>query len=159
VVDAAPIHQLIGASGVLEQNSCYAYLLLTEHFADTCLVAVSASGSVCGCVLAYRPPTRPQAVFVWQVGVDGSARRQGLGRRLLHELIALPGCAGVRFLEATVTRSNVASRRLFQGFAHDLGVSCRVGKGFPAALFAGGGHEDEDLFRIGPWGRCPVEAG
>lgn len=103
-------------------------------------------------VAAYRPPTRPETLFVWQIGVDGSARRCGLGRRLLDQLLQLPACAGVTHLEATVTPSNTASRRLLESFARTRGVECifDASAGFPATLFGGAGHEQEDRVRIGP---------
>ncbi|MCB9730581.1 MAG: diaminobutyrate acetyltransferase [Deltaproteobacteria bacterium] len=145
---------LVRDSGVLEANSCYAYMLLCTHFADTCLVA-ERDGRGVGFVAAYRPPTHPDAVFVWQVGVSAEARGQGLGKRLLHALLRSPGCRDVHFLEATVGSSNVASQRLFRAVARELGVDCAVQRGFSGADFGPLAHEDEELFRIGPIRRNP----
>lgn len=150
VADAAKLWRLVRESGVLDENSCYAYLLLCEHFADTCVVALRDE-NVVGFVTAYRLPNRPEAVFVWQVGVDASARRQGLAQALLDHLLDLPACRGVRFLEATVTPSNRASRRLFESVARKRGVGCVWGRGFVAADFGGPSHEDEELVRLGPF--------
>ena len=147
--DAAAIWQLVRA-GDLDDNSCYAYLLLCDHFADTCLVA-AVNQEICGFVAAYRPPIRPNVVFVWQIGVAAAARRQGVAKRLLHALVSLPACREVRFLEATVTPSNAASRRLFQSLATDLGVPCHIEQGFAAKMLGCEDHEQEELFRIGPF--------
>ena len=152
--DAAAVWQLLGRTGGLERNTAYAYLLLCSHFAATSVVAEQAAsapgaGPLAGFVLAYRPPPRPSEVFVWQIGVAPEARGQGLGGRLLEGLLALPGCAGVTHLTATVGPSNDASRALFAGLARRRGVPCEVGPGFPAGLFPEP-HEDEDLLRIGP---------
>jgi L-2,4-diaminobutyric acid acetyltransferase len=103
-----------------------------------------------GFVIAYRPPDRNDVIFVWQIGTAVQARRRGLARRLLHELVSLPACQEVEFLEATVSQSNRASRRLFESFAQDRGVPCRVAQGFTAEMFGNGVHEPEELFRIGP---------
>jgi L-2,4-diaminobutyric acid acetyltransferase len=149
VSDGALIWRLVCDSGVLEPNSCYAYLLFCSHFADTCLVAERA-GDVIGFVVAYRPPTRPDAVFVWQIGVRADARGLGLGKRLLHHLMELPNCHDASFLEATVTKANVASQRLFLGFAKERDLPCEVTTGFTGADFGQLAHEDEDLYRIGP---------
>src|SRR5690606_41582845 len=65
----------------------------------------------------YRPPARPEAVFVWQIGVHPRAQGQGLGRRLLLELLRRPAAADATHLEATVGVSNTASARLFQSVA------------------------------------------
>lgn len=146
--DAAPLWRLLGRTGQLERNSNYAYVLLCTHFAGTCVVA-ERGGELAGFVLAYRPPSAPDELFVWQVGVAPEARGAGLGGRLLDAALALPACAGVRFLTATVSPHNAASRRLFAALARRRGVPCEIGPGYPAALFAEA-HEDEDLFRIGP---------
>lgn len=150
VTDAAQISNLVRESDALDANSRYAYLLLCDHFADTCLVA-SAGELVYGFVSAYRPPNRPGTIFVWQIGIAAAVRRRGLAKQLLHQLVALPACREVRYLEATVTPSNAASRRLFQSFAADLDVPCRIERCFTAEMFGCGKHEEEELFRIGPF--------
>jgi|SRR5690606_2653978 len=147
--DGARIWQLVEESGVLEPNTCYAYLLLSSHFADTCVVA-ERDGQLLGFVAAYRPPTHPTSVFVWQIGVRAEARGLGLGKRLLHALVALPGCRDVSHLEATVAPSNIPSQRLFEGFAREQGVPCERSRGFVAEDFGGLDHEAEPLLRIGP---------
>lgn len=151
VEDGEPIWRLVGELQGLEQNTCYAYLLLCSHFGDGCVVA-RRGANIVGFVLGYRPPSRPDAMFVWQVGVHPEARGQGLGTRLLDHFTHLPAYRDCTFLEATVGTSNTASQALFRGFASKREVPCEEGPGFPAALFGDGGHEDEDLFRIGPLG-------
>jgi L-2,4-diaminobutyric acid acetyltransferase len=149
LLDAHAIWRIVHESGVLDVNSHYCYLLLCRDFADTCVVACQET-AVVGFVTAYRPPSRPRHIFVWQVGVDSNVRRQGLAKRLLHQLVSLPACQGVQFLEATITPSNTPSRRLFTAFANDLHVPCRVVQGFTAEVFSGQSHEAEETFRIGP---------
>jgi L-2,4-diaminobutyric acid acetyltransferase len=150
VADAASIWRLVRDTGVLDVNSPYCYLLVCRDFAATSLVAC-VDGAIVGCALAYRPPPQPDTLFVWQIGVAAAARGRGLGRRLLAGLLALPAARDVTHLTATVTPENVASRRLFAGFARGLGVACVVdpAAGFAAELFDGG-HEREDAIRIGP---------
>lgn len=152
--DAQRIDRLVRESGVLEPNACYAYLLLCEHFRDTCLVAEEradggATPRLAGFVAGYRPPTKPDVVFVWQIGVADWARKRGLGGRMLRELIRSPGGRDARFLEATIAHSNAASQRLFTAFAEREGARLERAEGFAAADF-GGGHEAEELYRIGP---------
>lgn len=147
--DGSAIWQLVQRSESLEENSCYAYLLLGSHFADTSLVA-ELEGRIIAFVWAYRPPTDLQTVFVWQIGVDATLRGQGVANAMLHALIQCPGCDGVEYLEATVGSSNSASKRLFDGLARDLGATCAVTTGFSSGLFSPLQHESEDLLRIGP---------
>ena len=147
--DGAAMHALVRSLQALDDNSCYTYLLLATHFADTCLVAES-EGHLVGLVAAYRPPTKPHVVFVWQIGISPTARRQGLASRLLHQLVKLPACQSATHLEQTVGVSNQASRGLFMGFAKKLGVPCERLPHFEAAHFGGTQHEAEELIRIGP---------
>jgi L-2,4-diaminobutyric acid acetyltransferase len=149
--DAAAIHELVNQSGGLEANSRYAYLLLCDHFGETGVVA-ERDDRLEGFVAGYLIPVRPDTVFVWQVGVAESARRTGLGKRLLRALVRRPACREVHHLEATVTPSNQASQRLFRSFARELGAPCREGPGYPASEFGDQAHEDEVLFRVGPFG-------
>jgi len=146
--DGAALWQLVKAAGTLELNSAYFYLLFAEHFGATCLIA-EQNGVLVGGVIAYRPPTETDAVFVWQIGVAPAARGQGLGRQLLHELLQLPGCKDVRWLLATVAEDNLASQRLFHGFARARGVNCETQAFFSSDLFPES-HTAEPLLRIGP---------
>ncbi len=146
--DAVGAYALIERAGTLELNTGYCYLLFCDHFSDTTIVA-EAADRIVGVVIGYRPPSRPDAIFVWQVGVDPELRGAGLGQALLAAFVRTPGAAGARFLEATVTPSNAASRALFRAFArtHDAAVDERAG--YAAALMPGE-HEPELLLRIGP---------
>lgn len=151
VDDGANIWRLVRETGVLDENSAYAYLLLCRDFARTSLVA-ERNSQLAGFVTAYRPPQRPQVLFVWQIGVSRSARRQGLGLQLLSELVSR--CRddepAIEFVEATVAPSNTASRRLFDALAEKLGVPLKSVEGFTETNFPPGGHEAEPLIRIGP---------
>ena len=131
----------------LDENSPYAYLLWTEYFADTTVVATTADDDApIGFVTAFRPPADPCAVFVWQVGVDEAHRRRGIAGSLLDELVDR---CGATHLEATVTPSNAASETLFRRFGARHGAPVHTEELFGAELFPPG-HEAEVRFRIGP---------
>lgn len=147
--DGARIWRLVQQAGSLELNSAYAYVLLATHFSDTCLIAEEGDELI-GMVIAYRPPRRSEAVFVWQVAVAPAGRGRGLGRRLLLELAARTAPHGVRFVEASVTPGNAPSRALFESLARELGTECRVQPFMTPELFPEP-HEAEELFRIGPF--------
>lgn len=148
--DGAGVWQVVRDSGVLDVNSSYAYLLFLDHFGETSVVA-EHEGRVVGFVTGFRPPARPDAVFVWQVAVDESMRGRGLARRLLNDLVRLPGCHGVRTMLTTVTPSNEPSQSLFRSFARGVGAEVTVSPYFEADLFPEGGHEPEELYEIGPF--------
>ena len=134
----------------LDENSPYAYLLWSEYFPDTTVVATSGDDddTPVGFVTAFRRPDEPGTVFVWQVGVDRSHRRRGIAGSLLDALVAQ---CGADHLEATVTPTNTASETLFRRFAarHDAPVTTEAL--FGEELFPPG-HEAEVRFRIGPFG-------
>jgi L-2,4-diaminobutyric acid acetyltransferase len=156
VGDGAAIHRLIADCPPLDVNSVYAYLLLCDHFRDTCVVAESAGGNIDGFVSAYVPPGQSERLFIWQVAVHGRARGQGLARRMLHELLSRPVLEGVRHLETTVGPDNHASRRTFIGLAADLGAHVAEQPCFGKQLFGHADHDDEMLLKIGPFASIPA---
>ena len=155
--DGPAIWRLVRDTGVLDLNTPYAYLLLADHFRDTCIVA-EQGGEVVGFVAAYVLPARPEVVFVWQIGVAAAARGQGLALRLLLRLLESPACRGVWELQATVTPDNEPSARLFRALARQLGCRCEVQHDrYPAHLFPGDAHEPEHLFVVGPLPTRPAK--
>lgn len=150
LTDAATIWRLVEASGALDVNSCYAYLLLCSHFADTCLVACEGE-ELAGFVAAYVPPRQPEVIFVWQIAVAPRYRGQGLARELLAQLVERARTQGARYLEATITPDNQASQRLFRGLAESRNWPVDTRTHFESRHFAGSSHDPELLFRIGPF--------
>nr|WP_255679594.1 diaminobutyrate acetyltransferase [Brevibacillus humidisoli] len=148
--DGAAMWKLVRDSGVLDQNSAYAYLMYCKFFADTCVIA-EWEDEVVGFVTAFCPPTAPDTVFVWQIGVNKQQRGMGVGSKMLRELLQRESCKQVRYLEATVSPSNLPSASLFRKAARELGAPCEVTECFPADLFPGETHETELTFRIGPF--------
>ena len=150
--DAAQMWQLVCDSGVLDPNSAYLYMLLCRDFRDTCLVACRGD-EVVGFVSGYRLPRDPSVLFIWQVGVASNAKRQGIGLRLLRELIER-NARSITGIEATVSPSNVASRRLFESLARSFGVPVVdvPNGGFSAGDFPPGNHQAEPRIRISPLG-------
>lgn len=146
----AAIHRLVDACRPLDLNSTYAYLLLCEHFAETCVHA-EHSGRTVGFISAYRVPQRADVIFVWQVAVAEDMRGQGLARAMLRELLSRPALRGCCCLETTVSPSNEPSRRVFHGLARELRAPVTERVLFSERDFGGEHHERETLIRIGPF--------
>lgn len=146
--DGAAIHGIVRDSGVLDVNSCYAYILLCDQFRDTTLLAL-IDGSPVGFVTAFRSPREARTIFLWQVGVTAAARGHGVAGRMLDRLVRLPAAADATHLETTISPSNEASRRLFASFARRHLATIEESAGYEGALFPDGGHEPERHFRIG----------
>ncbi len=145
--DGYAIHQLIAACPPLDLNSVYAYLLLSEHFSGTCVVA-EREDSIDGFISAYRLPQKPNTLFVWQVAVHERARGCALGRRMLQYL--LEHALDLRFLETTVSPDNQASRRMFEAVAQHYSVPLQESEFFEESAFGAQEHPSEPLLRIGP---------
>lgn len=147
VQDAAAIWRAAPQRGA-DRDSCYAYVLLCSHFADTGVVA-EEDGRVVGFALGYRPPIRPAEAFVWQLGVTDDHDLAELGPRLLEELLARTATLDARFLCMTCSPDDTSLRELFQQFARRRSTKCTIGACFPASLFATA-HRDEQLLSVGP---------
>lgn len=130
----------------LDLNSPYAYVLWGDHFSDTSVVALAPGETVVGFVTGFHPPRDPATIFIWQVGVSESVRGEGVGGRMLDELLER---TGARWLEATVTPSNEASAALFRGTAARHRAEVHEELVYPGDLFPDG-HEPEVRFRVGP---------
>lgn len=159
LTDGAPLWQLIQACPPLDLNAPYCYLLLCQHWAETCVVAYDGPQLV-GAITAFIPPQRGAVLFVWQVAVAPAWRGLGLAGTMLEHLRERPGLAAIRFLETTVTPGNVASRRLFARHAQRVGAPVEEHPGFGAHHFPAGAsrrpHDAEPLLRIGPF-PCTME--
>lgn len=153
--DAKAIRQLVEETGVMDVNAEYAYMLLGEHFKETCAVA-ERNELLSGFVSAYVPPNQLDVLFVWQMAVSSTYRRRGLGRAMLHEILKRKPCEHIKYVHATIAPSNSASRSLFASLARDLGANLREQSMFPAGYFSNQ-HEDEPLLVIGPLVYLPRE--
>ncbi|WP_059044937.1 diaminobutyrate acetyltransferase [Paenibacillus rubinfantis] len=149
--DARGVYELIRDSQTLDLNSAYAYLVLCDYFRETCVI-VEVGSRVVGFLSAFRSPLRPDTLFVWQVAVAGSHRKQGISKRMLTYLLTKTAGPPITYLEATISRSNLASTRLFTGLAKAHDVPIEVTTGYQTELFPMEiQHEEEPLYRIGPF--------
>lgn len=130
----------------------YCNLLQCTHFSTTSVVA-ERDHVLVAAVSGYLIPGREDTLFVWQVAVSEAVRGQGLGGRMLSEILARPECSGVRHLETTVTASNEASWALFKGFARREGAVLEETELFESVKHFDGAKPTEILVRIGPLGK------
>ncbi len=148
--DGKKIWQLVQDIRILDLNSPYAYFLLGEHFADTCVVA-ERDDEIVGFVSAYLDPKEPASLFVWQIGVAASMRRQGLALQLLLALLQRDACRNITSIRTTITPSNQPSRALFNTLAQTVnGELTEQPDYFKAEWFPADSHEPESLFTIQP---------
>ncbi|CAM3361784.1 diaminobutyrate acetyltransferase [Marinicrinis lubricantis] len=148
--DGSRIWKLVRETGVLDVNSAYCYMMLEKYFSDTCAVAQSGDELI-GFVSAFIPPRQPDTLFIWQIAVDARARGEGIGTTLIEHLLERPTSSEVRYLEATISPSNSPSIGLFQRFSRQWKASITTSDGFLEDDFPNGNHEEETLYRIGPF--------
>jgi len=149
--DGLRVHGLIAKCPPLDPNSIYCNLLQCAHFSDTC-VLVKANEDIAAFTSAYLKPGEPQVLFVWQVAVAEPWRGHGLAGRMLDALVQRPELANIQFVETTITPSNEASANLFRRFAKKMRAPLNTSILFSKAGHFAGSHDDEVLFRIGPFG-------
>lgn len=151
--DALGIRAVAEATGVLDLNSTYAYLLLATDFADTSIVA-EYDGDLRGFITGYHPPRRPEVLFIWQVAVAPDGQGGGLASAMMDALVTRVRAdrhGHPLTVEATVSPGNAASRAFFGAFARRHGVPLTEHPHFGAELLdPTGAHEAEPLLRIGP---------
>lgn len=148
--DGASIARLIRSCPPLDINSTYAYLLLSEHFSQSCVLAQQGD-EVVGFISAYQPPTQPEVLFVWQVAVHPSMRGQRLALRMLEHLLERTYSTRIRYVETTVAPDNEASRGMFQRLAERYHTEIEEQPFFQAHHFEPSAQAQiEPLLRIGP---------
>ncbi len=150
ISDASSIERLIRLSPPLDLNSLYCYLIICAHFPQTSVVAYDAD-FLCGFISAYIQPDQKDTLFVWQVAVDKAYRGKGIARSMLSSILDRSYPNALRYLETTVSPSNHSSKALFSSLAETLGVPLVQSVLFSADDFDGQSHEEEVLFRIGPF--------
>lgn len=148
--DGPAVSSLIERCPPLDTNSRYCNLLQCSHFSETCVLAEDEHGAL-GFLSGYRPPKQPDVLFLWQLAVDSRARGKGLATKLIQYLLERPELADVRFIETTITPGNEASQGVFKKVAANLKADLKTEIVFAKTEHFDGVHDDEELFRIGPF--------
>jgi len=150
--DGPALHALIKRCPPLDTNSVYCNLLQCSDFAQTSIAVKSADGSLLGFVSGYVPPARLKTLFIWQVAVAPECRGQQLAKRMLHALVRrVSADKSIAYLETTITPGNQASEALFERFFNDLSAPVETSVLFSKEQHFYGQHEDEVLYRAGPF--------
>jgi len=146
--DGIAIYKLIKQSPPLDLNSSYLYFLQATHFAETCVIA-EQNGEVVGFVSGYFRPDKEDSLFVWQVAVSEKVRGQGVGKKLLYQLISNQASRPiVRDVCCTISPSNTASQNLFKSFAEHHGLIIEKTPFLKTEHFGDEAHEEEDLYTV-----------
>lgn len=148
--DGSDLYRIVKQSQVLDVNSSYSYLMWAKYFNDTSLIAEIDNQAI-GFVSGFIQPNTPDTLFVWQIAVDKKYRGNGLATILIEHLIErVKKEENIRYLEATVTPSNIPSSNLFKGMARKYRTNCSIYTCFSKDQFPDANTEEELTYRIGP---------
>ena len=92
--------------------------MLFRYFQELCLLAEEDVGPL-GFVVGFQSTSSRLAFFLWQIGVDPSARGKGVATDLVRAAVANAKILGCVALECTIT--NKSSYRVFEKVAQDEG--------------------------------------
>ncbi len=148
--DGAAACHLISQCPPLDNNSLYCNLLQCTHFSNTSVAAVNQDKLV-GFSSAYLIPEQTDTLFIWQVAVAEEARGQGLGAKMLKNILMRSQCSHVTYLKTTITESNKASWALFKSMAEKLKTPLTSSVLFDKNQHFSGNHDSEILVCIGPF--------
>ena len=111
--NGSAVAKLIQRCPPLDLNSTYHYLIQSYYFNRTCSVAFDGE-KIVAFVSGFIKPTNKNCLFIWQVAIDEDYRGKGLGIDLIEFL--LNQNKEFNTIETTITKNNMASRRMFQKF-------------------------------------------
>ncbi|WP_086480297.1 diaminobutyrate acetyltransferase [Oceanospirillum sanctuarii] len=148
--DGLAVTDLIQNSPPLDLNSSYCYMLCCSLWAETSVCAWD-SDKLIGFVSAFIRPDQPEALFIWQVAVDESARGKQLAKRMIFEILKRPASQPAKVLHTTISPDNTASWRMFAGLTRALECESRTFDFLDKELHFHGLHESEELLEIGPF--------
>jgi len=142
--------RIVKESKVLDVNSSYCYLMWSKYFNKTSIVA-QHDDQVIGFISGFIQPESPDTLFIWQIAVEPSFRGRGLATKLIDQLLKQLRHENIRYLEATVTPSNLPSSNLFKGIAQKYETNCKIFECFSKEQFPDMSYEEEYTYRIGPF--------
>ena len=148
--DGAAIYSLIKRSKPLDLNSLYCYLLICDHFNETSIV-VQYDSAITGFISAYIHPNKPDTLFIWQVAVDATMRKKGIAMKMVMAILGRDIASKIRYIETTVSPSNEPSSAFFHSLTATLKTELKQETYITCSMFGKEQHEDEILYKIGPF--------
>ena len=145
--NGSAVAKLIKSCPPLDLNSIYHYLIQSHYFDKTCSVALKGV-KIVAFVSGFIKPTNKNCLFIWQVAIDESFRGKGLGIELIEFL--LEQNKDVSTIETTITKNNLASRRMFQKIVEKYKTKMSEETLFDKKENFSNEHESEILITIGP---------
>ena len=145
--DGSAVAKLIKRCPPLDLNSTYHYLIQSHYFSKTCSIAFD-NKKIVAFVSGFINPSRNNSLFIWQVAIDEDYRGKELGIELIEFI--LKQNKNINSIEATVTETNSASRRMFQKICEKYQIKLSEQTLFDKEQDFSKEHDSEILIKIGP---------
>jgi len=145
--NGSAVEKLIKRCPPLDLNSTYHYLIQSYYFNQTCSVAFDGE-KIVAFVSGFIKPTNKNCLFIWQVAIDEDYRGKGLGVELIEFL--LNQNKEVNTIETTITKNNIASRRMFQKIVEKYETRMSEETLFDKEEDFSNEHDSEMLITISP---------
>jgi L-2,4-diaminobutyric acid acetyltransferase len=120
--DLAGVRRLVDESEGLTHHTTYTYWVALNEWPDLFLVA-KAGADIVGFTFGLRSAEHAERVFLWQIGVLSSHRRQHVAARLLRHFCTRATASGARELWITIQEQNFPSQALFRKLASGLNTT------------------------------------
>jgi len=145
--NGSAVAKLIQRCPPLDLNSTYHYLIQSHYFDRTCAIALEGN-KVVAFVSGFIKPKNKNCLFIWQVAIDGNYRGNGFGIELIEFL--LDQNKDVNTIETSITKNNIASRKMFQKIVTKYETTMSEETLFGKKEDFSYEHESEMLITIGP---------
>lgn len=124
--DFLKVHRFTAGRPPLENYPEHVYKIILRYFGDYCFIA-EENGQIIGFVMGIVPQSFPGTYFLWEVGVDPSYQRQGIGEKLIREVENELKKHGFIRIELTIDPVNTPSQKLFEKMGY-RNISEKIGK-------------------------------
>ena len=142
--DYPAVRQVVDQSESLDHHTNYTYWVALSLWPELFLVAKDER-RVVGFTFGLRNAANPERLFLWQVGVLSSARKQGIATSLVKELYYRGAQNGAQELWTTISDEIAPSLGLFRKVAATFG-STMIERGSTGSL--GGQLHPERIYSI-----------
>jgi diaminobutyrate acetyltransferase len=111
--DFLKIHKFTAKCPPLENYPEHIYKIILRYFGDYCFIA-EENGQIIGFAMGIVPQSIPHTYFLWDIGIDSSYQRQGIGTAILKEVENTLEKLGFKRIEVTIDPVNISSQKLFE---------------------------------------------
>jgi diaminobutyrate acetyltransferase len=111
--DFLKIHKFTAECPPLENYPEHVYKIILRYFGDYCFIAED-NGKIIGFVMGIVPQSISHTYFLWDIGIDSSYQRQGIGTALLKEIENELEKLGFIRIEVTIDPVNTSSQKFFE---------------------------------------------